>query len=102
MFCNGGASGATNEDFEQVIPIVSNATSRTAATTEPAWIKVGLIALSLGFLGLFLVVPLTAVFVEALRKGFGAYFGSFRDPAAFAAIRLTLLVAAVAVPANLV
>jgi sulfate transport system permease protein len=69
---------------------------------EPGWMRALLIALTIGFLGLFLLVPLAAVFVEALRKGFGTYLASFQDPAALAAIRLTLTVAVIAVPANLV
>lgn len=73
-----------------------------AATDEPSWVKAALIALSIAFLTLFLFVPLAAVFTEALRKGFGAYLASFRDPAALAAIRLTLIAAGVAVPLNLV
>ena len=64
--------------------------------------RTALIALALGFLGLFLVVPLVAVFTEALRKGVGAYVESFRDPAALAAIKLTLLAAGIAVPLNVV
>jgi sulfate transport system permease protein len=56
----------------------------------------------LAFLGLFLVLPLAAVFAEALRKGGAAYLASFQDPDALAAIRLTLTVAAIAVPLNLV
>ena len=60
------------------------------------------ILVSLVFLGLFLVLPLVAVFVEALRNGVGAYLASFQDPDALAAIRLTLTVAAIAVPLNLV
>ena len=60
------------------------------------------IATTLGFLGLFLLVPLLSVFTEALRKGLGAYFASFRDPAALSAVKLTLLTASIAVPANLV
>ena len=51
---------------------------------------------------LFLVLPLVAVFVEALRKGVGAYLAALVEPDALAAIRLTLLVAAIAVPLNLV
>ncbi len=66
------------------------------------WLKGVLIAISIGFLTLFLFVPLLAVFAEAFRKGIGAYFASFQDPAAVAAIRLTLIAAAIAVPANLV
>jgi sulfate/thiosulfate transport system permease protein len=72
------------------------------ATAESPWIKWLLIALTLGFLTLFLFVPLAAVFTEALRKGFDAYLASFNDPAALAAIKLTLITAAIAVPLNLV
>ena len=54
------------------------------------------------FLALFLVLPLLAVFVQALPKGVGAYFAAISDPMAWAAIKLTLLVAAIAVPLNLV
>lgn len=61
-----------------------------------------LIGLTLGFLALFLFVPLAAIFAEALRKGLGAYLSSFDDPHCLAAIRLTLLVTAIAVPLNLV
>jgi sulfate transport system permease protein len=73
-----------------------------AAADEQPWVKWLLIAVTLGFLGLFLFIPLLAVFTEALRKGAQAYFASFNEPAALAAIKLTLLTAAVAVPANLV
>jgi sulfate transport system permease protein len=61
-----------------------------------------LIALAVGFLVLFLVLPLLAVFSEALRRGAEAFFASFDDADTQAAIRLTLLVAAIAVPLNLV
>ena len=70
--------------------------------TEPAAVRWLLTALALGFLGLFLLLPLTAVFVEALRNGLGAYLDSVREPDAVAALTLTLLAAAFAVPANLV
>jgi sulfate transport system permease protein len=73
-----------------------------APTTEARPVKAVLIAVALGFLGLFLAFPLVVVFVEALRGGIGAYLASMTDPEALAAIRLTLLVAAIAVPANLV
>jgi sulfate transport system permease protein len=65
-------------------------------------VRVTTTLVSLVFLGLFLVLPLIAVFVEAFRTGVGAYFASFQDPDALAAIRLTLMVAAIAVPLNLV
>lgn len=57
---------------------------------------------ALAFLGLFLFVPLAAVFVEAFKKGLWAYAQSFSDPDAKAAIRLTLTTAGIAVPLNLV
>src|SRR5271168_1098563 len=61
-----------------------------------------LIAVALTFLGLFLVLPLLVVFVQALAKGVGVYISAISDPAAWAAVKLTLLVAAIAVPFNLV
>ena len=76
---------------------------RTSVTsTESAWVRRVLIALALGFMLLFLVLPLAAVFAEALRKGGAAYFEALREPDAWSAIRLTLITAAVAVPLNLV
>ena len=69
---------------------------------DPWYIRVLLIAGAVVFLGLFLLVPLCAVFYEAFQKGLGAYLAAFHEPAAQAAIRLTLLVAAIAVPANLI
>ena len=78
------------------------APARPGALAEPAWVRLLLLGLSLGFIGLFLVAPLAAVFTEALRKGVGAYLHALKDPAALAAIRLTLIAAGVAVPANLV
>jgi sulfate transport system permease protein len=61
-----------------------------------------LIALALLFLGLFLLLPLLAVFVQALAKGVSAYAAAISDPAAWSAVKLTLLVAAIAVPLNLI
>jgi sulfate transport system permease protein len=72
------------------------------AMRERPWVKFTLIGITIGFLALFLFLPLLTVFAEALRKGIGAYFDSFRDPAARSAIYLTLLTAAIAVPLNLV
>ena len=73
-----------------------------AVTTEARWIRCSLIGLALGFMFLFLVLPLAAVFTEALRKGLDAYFEALKEPDAWSAIRLTLITAAVAVPLNLV
>jgi sulfate transport system permease protein len=76
------------------------ASARPGATRDPAVVKWLLVVFTALFLGFFLVVPLASVFTEALRKGLGAYLSSLRDPAARAAIRLTLLVAGIAVPLN--
>jgi sulfate/thiosulfate transport system permease protein len=73
-----------------------------SSTSEPWFIKWLLIGTTITFLSVFLFVPLAAVFVEALRKGVSAYFASFADPAAWSAIKLTLLAAGISVPANLI
>ena len=73
-----------------------------AGTSEPAWVRFVLIAVALGFIFLFLVLPLAAVFTEALRQGLGAYLTALNEPDAWSAIRLTLITAAIAVPLNLV
>jgi sulfate transport system permease protein len=74
----------------------------SSATQEPVWVRLLLITLALGWLGLFLFVPLAAIFTEALRKGLDVYWASLVDPDALSAIKLTLLAALIAVPANLV
>jgi sulfate transport system permease protein len=74
---------------------------RVVTKDRPA-VRAVLIATALGFLALFLLLPLLAVLVEALRQGLGAYLAGIADPDALAAIRLTLLVAAIAVPLNVV
>jgi sulfate/thiosulfate transport system permease protein len=70
--------------------------------TDPTWLKWLLMFVALVFLGLFLVVPLAAVFTEALRHGLGAYFAAFTESDAQSAIKLTLLTSLIAVPCNLV
>ena len=76
--------------------------ARNRATAEPAHVRWLLIGVALVFLGVFLLVPLAAVFSEALRKGVETYFAALIEPDAVTAIQLTLLAAAIAVPANLV
>jgi sulfate/thiosulfate transport system permease protein len=71
-------------------------------TTETRPVRLLLVTLVVGWLALFLLLPLVSVLAEALRQGLGAYFAALVDPDALAAIRLTLLVAAIAVPANLI
>jgi sulfate transport system permease protein len=72
------------------------------AAQEGRLAKWTLLAVAMAFLGLFLVLPLVAVFVEALRQGAAAYFEAVIEPDALAAVRLTLLVAAISVPLNIV
>jgi sulfate/thiosulfate transport system permease protein len=69
--------------------------------SEPRAVRILLIGIALAFIGLFLVLPLVAVFTEALRRGVMAYFGAIGEREALSAIKLTLLVAAIAVPLNL-
>ncbi len=78
------------------------ASSSASALSDPAWMRRLLIATALAFLALFLLLPLVAVFAEALRRGVGAYWTALVDEDALAAVKLTLIVAAIAVPANLV
>ena len=70
--------------------------------TEARWVRYTLIAISFVVLALFLIVPLVSVFVQALGLGIGPALATFQDPDAIAAIKLTLLVAAISVPCNLV
>jgi sulfate transport system permease protein len=72
-----------------------------APTSESRSVKAVLIAAAMLFLALFLLVPLLVVFVEALRAGLPAFLKGLGDPDTIAAIQLTLLVAAISVPANL-
>ncbi len=74
----------------------------TPSTREPLWVKFTLIGIALAFFTVFLVFPLAAVFIEALRKGWLAYLASLSNRDALAAVRLTLLTAVIAVPLNLV
>ncbi len=69
---------------------------------SPALARALLIGMALLFLGLFLVLPLLTVFVQGLAKGVSAYAAAILDPTAWASVKLTLLVAAIAVPFNLV
>ena len=73
-----------------------------AGTTEPAWVRYSLIGVALTFMFFFLILPLAAVFTEALRKGFDAYWVALQEPDAWSAIRLTFITALIAVPLNLV
>ncbi|TAV83958.1 sulfate ABC transporter permease subunit CysW [Rhizobium leguminosarum] len=77
-------------------------TKLRSVTTENRIARFSLIILSLVFLLLILLLPLAAVFVEAFRKGAGPFLEALADAETFSAIRLTLIVAGVSVPLNLV
>ncbi|WP_127752428.1 sulfate ABC transporter permease subunit CysW [Devosia sp. 1566] len=78
------------------------AISRHSPISESIGVRLALIVISVLFMALFLLLPLVAVFSEAFRAGFGPYLAGLSSPDAQAAIRLTLLVAAIAVPLNVV
>jgi sulfate transport system permease protein len=71
------------------------------ATTEAPWVRRTIIALGLGFMTLFLFVPLVTVFYEALKKGWDVYLAAITEPDALSAIQLTLIAAGISVPLNL-
>src|SRR5258705_11253687 len=75
--------------------------ARDDLRTEPRPIRIVIIAIAVIFLIVFVVLPLVVVFAQAFSKGIGAYFAALSDAEALSAIRLTLLVAAIAVSLNL-
>jgi len=81
---------------------ITKAPRRRRDLTEPAVIRWLLTVIAVLFLGLFLLLPLAAVFALALEKGIAVYFASLHETDALAAIRLTLWVAAISVPLNLI
>jgi sulfate/thiosulfate transport system permease protein len=91
--------------------VVSSLNQKTAAgrpaqqgrvIRNPLWVRIVFTTIALLFVTSFLLLPLAAVFAEALRKGVSVYFASFAEKDALSAIKLTLTIAAIAVPANLV
>ena len=96
--------GARGEGASSMASIVEKFSGATAAApgclSEPRLVRRTLIGLALAYLGLFLVVPLVAVVVKALEKGLAVYWAAISEPAALAAIYLTGVTAAIAVPLN--
>ena len=76
--------------------------SGRTSTSESRTARALLIAAALAFLALFLLLPLVAVFTEALRQGLGAFIEAVEHPDALSSIKLTLLIAAISVPLNVV
>jgi sulfate/thiosulfate transport system permease protein len=82
-------------------PTAASGTPRRAAN-DPWWLQAILIAITVSFIGIFLVLPLFVVFFEAFRGGISVFLKSFQDRAALSAIRLTLFTAAICVPLNVI
>ena len=68
----------------------------------PPWARTALIGVAVAYMALMLLMPLATIFVEAFRQGIGAYLESLKEPDGIAAIKLTLIIAAITVPLNLV
>jgi sulfate transport system permease protein len=81
-------------------PKPQNTPRRRDPTTEPVWVRWLLILIAVGYLLAMLVLPTVSVFIGALAKGIQAYLAAVSEEDALAAVRLTLLVAAIAVPLN--
>jgi sulfate/thiosulfate transport system permease protein len=94
-------AGALMATVSQVHPGAINP-PRTRRLTEPRLVRALLMCVAFAFLAVGLVIPLVAVFVEALANGVQAYVDAVREPDALAALRLTAIAALFAVPANLV
>jgi sulfate/thiosulfate transport system permease protein len=84
------------------VAVAPRGSAAGVATTEPAIVRWLLTAIAVGFLAIFLFLPLAIVFATALQKGIAVYLRAFHDPDTQAAIRLTLLAAGIAVPLNVV
>jgi sulfate transport system permease protein len=80
--------------------LIRPAGERAQASHDPVWFRWLLVGTGLAFVGLFLLLPLVAVFGYALSEGLGAWWSAIAEPDAIAAMKLTLITAAVAVPLN--
>jgi sulfate/thiosulfate transport system permease protein len=97
-----GREGSETVNNAAALAVRSQSQLRRGGSTEPRAVRYLLIGLTFLVLGVFLALPLAVVFHEAFADGAGAYFAALRDDDTISAINLTLLTAAVAVPANLV
>lgn len=83
-------------------PVAIRTKAKAAEERDPVWLRWLLISLAFGFVIFFLALPLAVIFVEATRNGIQGYFKSFKDPAAWAAIKLTLIATGISLPLNLI
>ncbi|WP_027469641.1 sulfate ABC transporter permease subunit CysW [Deefgea rivuli] len=81
---------------------MATTTQQQVVTTEAPWVRYSLISLALLLIGVLLIIPLLSVFYEALRQGWGLYQAALVESDALSAIKLTLIVAAISLPLNLV
>lgn len=114
MVCSGGLNDAASKTTmtTQTYPYLiqphsqeqelSPPSSWRGATEESRWIRWTLISIALGFLALFLVLPLAVVLYGAFEQGVSIWWSAVTEPDALAAIRLSLLVVVIVVPINLV
>ncbi|MDR2790871.1 MAG: sulfate ABC transporter permease subunit CysW [Campylobacteraceae bacterium] len=86
--------------FVTILNIVTNSAKTKAYSKEPAWIKIAALIIVFLFLTVFVFLPLYTIFTQAFSKGAFAYLASIRESDAFSAIKLTLIVALIAVPVN--
>jgi len=103
MSCKPGHENTRGFDMGGAISLKSQSRNRAASSsvTEPPIIRRALIGLAMIFLLIFLLLPILIVITSALGKGVAVYFQSISEPIALSAIRLTLVVAAITVPLNL-
>jgi sulfate transport system permease protein len=88
---------------EAVVPNWSGSTEAVGSSiSEPAWARGTILAVAIAFIAIFVLLPLVAVFTEAFEQGIGVYLAAVTNPEARSAIRLTLLVASIAVPLNVI
>lgn len=91
-------------EYQKIILIITLIMTKNFSPTiqEPVWIKFLLITIALSFMGIFVALPIISVFVEAFNQGWRVYVASLIEKNALSAIKLTLLVAVIAVPVNLI
>jgi sulfate transport system permease protein len=88
--------------MSETLPLQKFASARDSSRSEPAVVRIVIIALAVTFLTIFVVLPLVVVFTSAFAHGVGAYLAALAEEEAVAAIKLTLLVAAISVLLNLI
>ena len=88
--------------MSETLPLQEFTKARESSRSEPAIVRIIIIALAVTFLTIFVVLPLVIVFASAFSHGVGAYLSALAEEEAVAAIKLTLLVAAISVLVNLI